>query len=349
MAEELEGAGGGSEGGGGGEPADIGAAIDSTMEETFKEISSRDEEGGESAAKSEGERPAAPAAKAEGEKPGADAPAPTSTSKPAPRSWASEMHEAWGKLDPNVQAYIEKRESQMEAGVAEVRQDAMVGRKLLGVLTPFAQDIHTFAGGDPVRAINVLLHAERALRTGTPEVKLEAFAKLARDYGVDLKAVAEGRAPPPPNPELEGLKQQVSALTSNLTAEQQARFYAVQQATQKQVTDFFTTHPDAEEVVDHIVLLLQDPRNTLESAYEQAIWANPTTRAKSTARLKKEIEDGIRAKAEEEAKKARRGMGTQVRDAAGRFGAVDNSNAPAGSIDETLRNTMREIKTRTSA
>jgi hypothetical protein len=101
-------------------------------------------------------------------------------------------------------------------------------------------------------------------------------------------------------------------------------------------------HPYFDEVADHITLLLRDPKISLKDAYEQAVWANPVTRAKEQARLQKETEEAVRKAAEEEAKKAAAARGTKLRGKDGERASPDF----VGSMDETLRETYKEIQGR---
>ena len=56
----------------------------------------------------------------------------------APQSWKKEMHESWGKLDPDTQEYIELRESQMKEGVEVKKDDADLGMRMRDAFTPYA-------------------------------------------------------------------------------------------------------------------------------------------------------------------------------------------------------------------
>ena len=91
-----------------------------------------------------------------------------------------------------------------------------------------------------------------------------------------------------------------------------------------------------------MVLLLQNPAIPLLDAYEQAVWANPVTRAKEQERLRLESEVNLRKEAEEAATAAKRGRGTVIQ---GRDTPV--SSDALGSIEDTMKETLKQINSRT--
>lgn len=323
------------------------ASIGEAMESAAKDIDFSSTEDVDPAP--EPERKDAPTSGEGKEKKTSPAPTTTTTTTPAsgpraaPKSWAVEHHESWAKLDPKVQEYIELREKQMGEGVESFRGEAEYGRTLKKTIEPFLPDIQAM-GATEAQAIQYLMGAHQMLQRGTAEQRGALFLKLARDYGVDVKALAGAAGDAPaPNPEVVELRQQLQGLTRTLTAQQHQEFEARRATVMKDVQTFFADpkHPYAAEVADHIVLLLQNPNNTLESAYEQAVWANPATRAKEQARLQEESERALREKAEKEAAEAEKARGTRVRGQQER-----SATEPLGSIDDTMRDTYKKVMSR---
>jgi len=320
--------------------ASIGASMDEMVGKL--ELDAPEEEGEGAGVKEEPKASAKEPGEGEPAKP-LDPNAPLAP-RSAPRSWAKEHHEAWGKLDPRIQDYIELREKQMGEGVEQVRGDAEYGRQLRQALQPFLPDIQAMRATE-AQAIQYLMGAHQMLSRGTPEQRGALFLKIAKDYGVDVKqlAGAVGEAPAP-NPEVVELRQQLQGLTRHLTSQQQQQLEQQRNSVMTEVKAFFSdpAHPYAEEVADHLVLLLQNPSLTLKDAYEQAVWANPVTRAKEQARLQQESEKALREKAEKEAAEAEKARGTRVRGAP----TETSSSEPLGSIDQTLRETYRKVQAR---
>lgn len=298
------------------EGGDLDAAMDATMDAAMEEVAVQ--EGGESSA-----------------------PLSAPSLRSAPKAWAKEFHDAYGKLDPKLQDYIDLREKQAYEGIASYAQEARYAKELRDAFAPFDADIRAM-GATPTQAVTALMQAHQMLSKGSPEERVKLFQRLARDYQVDLGTLSGG-APSIP-PEIADLRQQVQGIVGHLTAEHQAQAQARQSSAMKEAETFFAdpAHPYAAEVADHIVLLLQNPELSLQDAYEQAVWANPATRAKEQARLQKEAEEASRKKAEEEAERARRSRGTVIRGKPSQGGP----SSPLGTMEDTLRETFTSIQRR---
>jgi hypothetical protein len=257
-----------------------------------------------------------------------------------PKAWKSEMHPHWGKLSAEVQDYLEQRENEVSSGFEKHRQEAEFGRQFSEAINPYLPDIQQW-GVQPTQAVQALLNAHRTLKSSDAAQRQAMFEKLARDYGVNFTPVEQEYV----DPAVKELLERQTRLESAINSERQAKLDTLRNATDKEVSGFFadkTAHPYAEEVADQIVLLLADPRVTLANAYEQAVYANPSTRAKELARLSKETEEKLRKEKEAEAEEARKKRGTRVR------GSTEGSphREPLGDMDSTLKATLKEIKER---
>ena len=106
----------------------------------------------------------------------------------------------------------------------------------------------------------------------------------------------------------------------------------------------FASDPEHEffdEVSEQIVPLI-NAGYSLEDAYANAIWLNPVTRQKEIDRTAKEAAKKAEAEAKQEAEKAKKAKAANVR---GRDTSRD-STEPTGTMDDTLRDTFREIQNR---
>lgn len=290
-----------------------------------------------------GGKPAEPEAVVVEEKKPAGEAAPVVRS--VPKSWKPEYHEAWSKLDPKVQEYVEQRESEMASGVESVKGDAQVGRSLREVIAPYRPLLDSQGVKDEAQAVRALLGAHYQLSTGDENARTALFASLAKQYHIDVAKLASGAAAVVTDPALREVTDRLNKVEGSLTAAQQAQVESLRQQTSKEVEIFAAdpTHPYFNEVADHIVLLLQDPRISLKDAYDQAVWANPATRAKEQTRLSQEADAKLRKDAEEAAAKARKAKGTDVR---GKEGSKSSTEL-LGTMEDTMRETYREIASRT--
>lgn len=277
------------------------------------------------------------------------APAPAAEETPAapvvkapPQSWAKDKHEVWAKMPPEAQDYYMTREKQMLDGLESYKQHAGIGRQLTEVFTPYKAMLAA-QGVDEVKATQVLMNAHYRLTTLSPQEKLAYFAELGRGYGIDLSALSTAQNTQPIDPTVKELQDKVVKLEGTLTQRQQAEREA-EAVKWKSTVDTFAAdpaHPYFDECADDIVALIQ-AGNTLEQAYDKAVYANPVTRAKELARLQTEQETKLRAEAEAKVAAARKARGTIVK------GRDTNRTPtePLGSMDDTMRETLKTIKER---
>jgi len=262
-----------------------------------------------------------------------------------PKSWPKEMHDFWPKADPKVQEYWETRERQWHEGIEGYKGDATYGKGLKDIFAPYQPLLDAQGIKDHSIATRYLLNAHYQLSQADAAKKTAYFAGLAKSYGVDLnealKHVSEAAYA---DPALRELSTRFDKLETTLTAEQTARVEELRSKTATEVDAFASDpkHPYFDEVAEDITLLLQNPKTSLEQAYERAVWANPVTRAKEQARVQKDTEDGIRKKAEADAKAALKARGTQIR------GRESEKSSPEliGTMEDTMRETLKEIQSR---
>ena len=263
-----------------------------------------------------------------------------------PQSWKKDMAPVWEKMPAEAQKYYVEREQQMLRGLDTYKADAEYGRGFKDVVTPYMPIIEQ-QGLQPAQAVQYLLNAHAML--SNPQTAADAFVKMAERYGVDLtgmqEQIAQRQAAGPLPPEVRALQQQVQELSGVLTSQQRERYEQTKQATATEVETFASNpaNPYFDECADHICQLLKaNPQLPLKDAYDQAVWANPVTRAKELARIGKEQETAARKKAQEAAQQARRATSANIR---GRD-SVRAPTEPAGTMDETLRETLAEIHSR---
>lgn len=269
-----------------------------------------------------------------------------------PKSWKKEMGQHWATLPQEVKTYVQEREQQMLEGIGQYKQAAGFAHAVGKAIEPFMANIQAAAQGNPVLAVQTLLAADNILRHGAPDKKAELLANMARDYGVDLNAAvqaSQGQAAAKDpyvahlETQLQRLEQRLNGTEQHITADQAARVEQVRGQVASEVDAFAAdpAHPYFDELSDDIAKLI-NVGYTLKDAYDRAVWANPVTRAKETARVQKDAEERTRKQAEEEAEKARKASGTNVRgSSSGR-----TPTAPRGTMEDTMAETLAAIKSR---
>lgn len=320
---------------------DMEAAVDRLGAELFPELDAPPTD--EPASEPETDAPSAPVSKAE-------TPAPTDpvashpvTVKPAPKSWPKEMHDHWGKTPPEVQAYWETREKQMLDGLEQYKGSAQFGKSMHEVLTPYSHILQS-QGIDAPRAVGALLQAHQRLTTGTLEQRRAAYDELGRNLGLPQAQAGEAAAAAPMiDPRVQALEQQFSQIQQTLTAQQQQAVDAARAKASQDVEAFASDpkHAYFEECAADMLRFLQQG-DSLQEAYDKAVWTNPVTREKQVqAHAQTELEKA-RERARLDALPKKKAAGVNVR---GRE-TQRTPTEPLGSMEDTLRETLTKIRAR---
>lgn len=233
----------------------------------------------------------------------------------------------------------------MFRGIEQYKHAARFGTDMHAVVEQFAGEIQQ-AGGNIFDVTRSLLTANRVLAFGTTEQRVELLNQVCKDYGIDLAQLVNHPSNAYEAPEVTALRKDFQTLQSRLSAREAQDAAAAKEGLSRTLDAFIAdtkAHPYFNEVGnDMATLMMADKRLTLQEAYDKAIWANPVTRAKEQQRINAEAE-AKRAKEEaERVAKAKKAAGGNVRtsDKGGR------AAAPLGSMDDTLNETLAEIRSR---
>ena len=258
----------------------------------------------------------------------------------APKSWAKDKHEVWAKMPKEAQEYYMQREQQMLDGLEQYKADASFAKPLKEVISPYMPMIQA-RGIDAPKAVAALLNAQYQLDQN-PRAGL---LQIAKTYGVDLAELAQSaqQGAAEISPEVKSLQTELSSIKTALTANQEREYQAAREKVAVEVNNFAADpkNPYFDEVADDIVRMLQTGES-LEKAYEKAVWANPVTRAKELARVQKEQTEKLRVKNKGEVETAKKAVGSNVR-------SRDTSRSPTestGTIEDTMRETLSAIRKR---
>ena len=291
--------------------------------------------------KTAGEAPPAAAASVPEAPPAAAASVPE-----APKTWRKEAVEQWEALPDAVRSEVLKREEDMFRGLETYKADANFGRSLKPALEPYLPVLQHF-GIDPAQQISSLMQAHHTLALGTPQQKAELFQRLAADYGVDLDGLAAA-APVFVDPAVQALQSQVQSLQNTLTAREHGEWQAKMAAITSEI-DAFAADPKNvhfDTVANDIAMMLKSgAAKTLQEAYEKAVWATPVTRQQEIARQQR---DAVEKQRKEAADKARTAKRTSAAVVHAKPRSVSGT-APAGSMEDTMRETLATINARASS
>lgn len=275
----------------------------------------------------------------EGEEAAAAAPEVTAA-KPAPRSWAKEMHEKWATLPPDVQEYLEKRETDFHKGLEQYKEHSTLGKQLNDVLAPYRQIIRA-DGLDDAKAVAALMNAHYRLTQGPMESRLATYRQLGASLGF-VQQGAQGEQQQI-DPVLAQTRQELQEIRNALTQRQRAEYEHVRGQVTREVEEFASKNPHFDEVAADMAVFI-NAGDDMQTAYDKALRANPATYAKERARLEKEIEAKLRAKANGEAQAARRATAANV---TGRDTTRTPTEAKGKFLDDkSMRKDLDEILAR---
>jgi hypothetical protein len=203
---------------------------------------------------------------------------PVQTRK-APSSWKKDYWGKWETLDPDLQSYIEQREGEFAKGVSTYKHEADRGRGFIEAVTPYMPILEQH-GLDPVNHVKSLMNAHYALAMGSPEQKQQMFAKLATDYGIDLKGYTGQQ-----DPQQSALLNELNQIKSYVNQFAQTQQQREQQEAVSRIDTFKASAEFFEDVREPMAQLLERGLATdLQQAYEMAIWQTPAVREKLIAK-----------------------------------------------------------------
>lgn len=234
------------------------------------------------------------------EQSGLDPAAPPQTELPPiqpPSSWAAEKREAFTRLPRDLQEEVVRRETDLRRYLTDQSEKLAQAQRtyadLDAAIAPYREQFAR-AGVTHGQVFNQLMSWQRYLDSNPGQ----ALADLAASYGLDLRQLAENvgaQAQPVPS-YVQDMRQQLQQMQGYVQRQQQVAQQQAQQALQYEVQSFASERdqsgqplrPYLETVMDDMMIEVPalrranphlSNREVLQTAYERAVWANPTTRA----------------------------------------------------------------------
>jgi hypothetical protein len=246
----------------------------------------------------------------------------------SPKSWRKEIAEKyWGNLDPELQAEIERREQDVNKGFEQYRPKAQLADEFNQALQPYMPTIQAL-GVHPAEATARLFNVEHQLRFGNEQQKMATVQTIFQEYGIDPNRFYDHlQNTPPPDPRVQAMQRYVQQLEQQynqvLTQQQQREQYALN----SEIQAFAADKEHFDTVREDMAALLQAGRAAdLQSAYDMAVYANPTTRA---AMLQQQS-------AQHQAKAQTQRATSAAVSVKGSSPVSGTSNAPKGSLRDEL-------------
>lgn len=204
----------------------------------------------------------------------------------APSSWKPAAQEAFLKADRGepltseeikiLTAEAERRESDFHKGVESFKTHAQKAKQFEQVIAPYQQTLQQL-GMDAPTAISKLLQADHTLRYSDPIQKAQYFQNLAQQYGIDLGQIHNI---PQQDPQTQYLMQQLNELRQTQQMWQNSIQEQERSKANHELEQFASSDKTHFEAVrgDMADLLESGKAQSLEQAYEMAIWMRPDVR-----------------------------------------------------------------------
>lgn len=213
--------------------------------------------------------------------------------KPRPSSWKKDYEEHWGKLDPTLQDYIQQREADYAKGVSTYKNQWDMAAPIVEAIKPFESSLRE-NNLSPAQWISNLGNAHAKLVYGSPEQKLEMFAQLANEYGVNLSGLTGQTGY---DPQFSQLAQELNQIKNQWSSFQSSQEQQEQIQLQNEIESFSNDKPYFDEVRETMAGLLQSGMaDDLQSAYDKAIRLNDDVFQKVSAEQAQKSEAAQREK-----------------------------------------------------
>lgn len=257
-----------------------------------------------------------------------------------PEGW-QQLAASWDTLTPDVKQAVWAREEAVREHLGKVQEHVDVSAGVEKLFAPYAQLFADYQV-NPWDHVATLLNAHATLMFGRPEQKAAIINKLITDTGLDRQKLAAGDAAPY-NADQQALRQEVQNLRQQLMGVTSQVSEGRLQEMEEQITAFASKPENVyfwRVVPEMQRLLTQNPRMTLEAAYQDAVMLNPITRAEEVDRLARErAEKAAQANAKRTAE-ARKATAVNVKS------RESGAMARGDSWEDTIKDTLAEIRAR---
>lgn len=252
------------------------------------------------------------------------------------QSFSSELREWFSTLDKEGQRIVGKRLKEQESGFEKRMEKLSAKEKSLDALNqtlePYREQF-ALQGVDEATAVKQLLAANQFLQAQP----VEAIKWLAQSAGVDLSQLSEAPAEQEyVDPQVSELKEEINSLKGILAQFQGQQQQQTTAAVQTQIQEFATRtdadgnvlHPYFDRVREQMGRLMQTGQaESLDQAYETAIWANPEIRSEMLAKERSAVE---------QARKSRIAKATKQKE------VTSSPAASSGAAPKTIRDELAE-------
>ena len=200
-----------------------------------------------------------------------------------PSTWKKEYVSIWDKMEKGEQInkddfvkfaeYANQRESEYKKGVSTYKAEADRAKSYENAIAPYADNLQK-RGIQPTQYIENLVRAEQILSNAPYQQKVQAFQKLASDYGIQLNGGQVTQLDPYTQQlmnQLNMVNQEVSSIKGRFAQEENQRLMGEIERVRSDVEKF----PHFDAVREEMAQLLElGKAQNLETAYKKAVRMN---------------------------------------------------------------------------
>jgi len=254
-------------------------------------------------------------------------------------AWKKDAQPLLNKADPVLQDYISAREEQFHSGLNKYKDDANYAKTIKRSLAPHKEYLQSINVSEEV-AIPTLIAAEKSLRMGSPEQKVQSFLKLAHDYGVDVEGLSQATF----NPQLHEMEKELNATKQQVFNHEYSQQEQVEEQAALSIDEFAQSHEHFESVRQSMGDLMnlaaqKDEELTLEQAYEKAIRLDDSIFEKVNAQQQEQSRKKNLLKSTQAARVAK-GAAVQVK---GSPTTGKSTSTPPKTTEEAVRRAMSDM------
>jgi hypothetical protein len=235
----------------------------------------------------------------------------------APVSWSAEQKAKWATLPPDTREYIAQRDRESHEAISRAGQQIKAFEPIGKVIEQFS---HVFQknGLQPHDGIARMMAVNEMLEAN-PKA---AIAEIAKAYGVNLQGETSQDAEPG-SARVAELEAKLAKVESHLTAQQRQQMQAENNALAREIADFAKDKPHFESVRKVMAgLMSSGAAETMQDAYDKAIYADPTIRQSLQVDAQKAAEEKRKADEAERVAKAKKAAGVNVKSSPGQSNQV---------------------------
>jgi hypothetical protein len=243
----------------------------------------------------------------------------------APVSWSAEQKAKWSALPPDTREYILQRDRESHDAISRAGQQIKAYEPIGKVIEQYG---HVFAknGLQPHDGIARMMAVNEMLETN-PRA---AIAEIAKAYGVNLQGTSDEQNATPESPRIAELEARLARQEAHLTAQMRQRQEAEANELAREIADFAKDKPHFESVRKVMAGLMNSgAAETMQDAYDRAIYADPTIRQSLQVEAQTKAEEQRKAEEAKRLSAAKKAAGVNVKSSPGQANT-------ARSLDDDL-------------